>query len=110
MLGVHVDDLVGVGNLSFQRAVQWLRTELEFRTLDQSRFRFRGRELSQSYNRKPIKISMSKVAQEMEPVAVPKRVKDDWDAPLEANVHSQFRGGVGQLQWLPLLSFATGIL
>ena len=37
------------------------------------------------------------------------------DAPLEANVHSQFRGCVGQLQWLqlqgsPLLSFATGIL
>ena len=35
---------------------------------------------------------MSKFAQEMEPVAVPKHVKDDLDAPLEANVHSQFRG------------------
>ena len=51
----------------------------------------------------------------MEPVAVPKHVKDDLDAPLETSVHSQFRGGVGQLQWLqlqgnPLLSFATGIL
>ena len=58
---------------------------------------------------------MSKFVQKMEPVAVPKHVKDDLDAPLEANVHSQFRGGVGQLQWLqlqgnPLLSFATGIL
>ena len=58
---------------------------------------------------------MSKFAQEMEPVADPKHVKDDLDAPLEANVHSQFRGGVGQLQWLqlqgnPLLLFATGIL
>ena len=46
----------------------------------------------------------------MEPVAVPKDVKDDLDAPLEAHVHTQFRGGVGQLQWLqlqgnPLLSF-----
>ena len=58
---------------------------------------------------------LSKFVQEMEPVAVHKHVKDDLDAPLEANVHSQFRGGVGQLQWLqlqghPLLSFATGIL
>ena len=58
---------------------------------------------------------MSKFVQEMEPLAVPKYVKDDLDAPLEANVHSHFRGGVGQLQWLqmqgnPLLSFATGIL
>ena len=57
---------------------------------------------------------MSKFVQFMEPVSVPKHVKDDLDAPLEANVHSQFRAGVGQLQWLqqgnPLLSFTTGIL
>ena len=115
VLGVHVDDLLGGGNLAVQKAVQWLRTELEFGTWEQSRFRFRGRELCQEYNRKSIKISMSKFVQEMEPVSVPKHVKDDLDAPLEANVHSQFRAGVGQLQWLqmqgnPLLSFATGIL
>ena len=56
---------------------------------------------------------MSKFLQEMESVAVPKHVKDDLDAPLEANVHSQFRGGVGQLQWLqlqgnPLLRISAG--
>ena len=90
-----------------------LRTELEFGTWEQSRLRFRGRELCQEYNRKSINISMSKFFQEMEPVDVPKHVTDDLDAPLEANVHSPFRGGVGQLQWLqlqsnPLLSFATG--
>ena len=109
VLGIHVGDLVGGGNLVFQKAVQWLRT------WEQSRFRFRGRELCREYNRKSIKISMSKFVQEMEPVAVPKHVKDDVDAPLEANVHTQFRGGVGQLQWPqlqgnPLVSFATGIL
>ena len=70
VLGVHVDGLVGGGNLAFQKAVQWLRTELEFGTWEQSRFR--GRELCQEYSRKSIKISMSKFAQEMEPVAVPK--------------------------------------
>ena len=96
-LGVHVDDLVGGGNLVFQKAVQWLRTELEFGTWEQSRFRFRGRELCKDYNRKSIKISMSQFVQEMEPVAVPKPVRDDLDAPLKANVHTQFRGGVGQL-------------
>ena len=87
VLGVYVDDLVGGGNLAFQKAVQWLRTELEFGTWDQSRSRFRGREFE--YNRKSIKISMSKFVQEMEPVAVPKHVKDDVDAPLEANVSTQ---------------------
>ena len=98
VLGVYVDDLVGGGHLVFQKAVQWLRTELEFGTWEQSRFRFRGRELRQDFNRKSIKISMTKFV----PVAVPKHVKDDLDAPLEANVHSQFRGSVGQLQWLQL--------
>ena len=83
-LEVHVDDLVGGGNLAFQKAVQWLRTELEFGTWDQSRFRFRGRDLSQEYNRKSIKISMFKFVQEMEPVAVPKHAKDDLDVQLEA--------------------------
>ena len=115
VLGVHVDDLIGGANLAFQKAVQWLRIELELGTWEQSRFRFRGRELCQEYNRKAVEISMSKFVQEMEPVSVPKHVKDDLDAPLEANVHSQFRAGVGLLQWLqmqgnPLLSFATGIL
>ena len=70
--------------------------------------------MSRVQSKKSIKIFVSKFVQEMEPVAVPKHVKDDLDAPLEANVHSQSRG-VGQLQWLqlqgnPLLSFATGIL
>ena len=115
VLGVHFDDLGGGGNLTFQIGVQWLRTKLEVGTFDQSRLRFRGRELSQEHNRKSIKISLSKFVQDMEPVVLPKHVNDDLDAPLEANVHSQFRGGVGQLQWLhlqgnPLLSFATGSL
>ena len=47
---------------------------------------------------------MSKFVQDMEPVAVPEHVEDDLRAPLEANVHSQFRGGVGQLQWLQSLN------
>ena len=63
----------------------------------------------------PSRSPSQKFVQGMEPVAVPKHAKDDLDAPLEATVHSQFRGGVGQLRWLqlqgnPLLSFATGIL
>ena len=51
VLGVQVDDLIGGANLAFQKAVQWLRTELDFGTWEQSRFRFRGRELCQEYNR-----------------------------------------------------------
>ena len=46
--------------------------------LDQSRLRFRGRQLSQQYNRKSIKISMSKFLQDMEPIAVPNMSKTTW--------------------------------
>ena len=53
---------------------------------------------------------MSKFVLEMESVAVPKRVKDDLDAPLETSVHSQFRGGVGQLQWLQLQRKSTPVV
>ena len=52
------------------------------------------RELSQECDRKSIKISISKFVQEMEPIAVLNHVKDDLEAPLAANVHSQFRGSV----------------
>ena len=48
---------------------------------------------------KSIKISESKFVQDMELVAVPKHVKDDLDAPLEAHVHFQLRRGIGHLQW-----------
>ena len=34
VLGVHADDLIGGGSLTFQKAVQWLRTELEHGTWD----------------------------------------------------------------------------
>ena len=40
--------------------------------------------MRQEYNRKTVKISMSKFVQDMEPIAVPKHVKDDLDAPVEA--------------------------
>ena len=53
---------------------------------------------------------MLKFVQEMEPASVPKHVKDDLEAPLEANVHSQFRAGVGQLQWLQMQGKSTPVV
>ena len=111
---MHVDDLVGSGNLTFRKTAQWLRTEFEFGTWYQSRFRFRGRELSQEYNRKSNQdLRVEVLFKTWSPLLFPNMSK--MIPPLEANAHSQIRGGVGQLQWLqlqgdPLLSFATGIL
>ena len=115
VLGVHVDDLVGGGNLAFQKAVQWLGLNLNLEPGNKVDFDFVVENCVKSTIENPSRSPCQRFLQEMEPVAVPKHVKDDLDAPLEANVHSQFRGGVGELQWLqlqgnPLLSFAIGIL
>ena len=58
---------------------------------------------------------MSKLVQEMEPIAVPKHVKDDLDASLKQAYTLNFVEVSVRPQWLPLqgnplLSFATGIL
>ena len=120
VLGVHVDDLVGGGNLVLQNKLcNGFGLNLNLEPGNKVDFDSRCRELCQEYTRKSIMISMSKFAQEMEPVTVPKHVKDDLDAPLESTVHTQFRGCVGQLQWcsckeihscrLPLESCKAGL-
>lgn len=58
ILGVHVDDLLGGGDAHFRRAAVWLKTGLEFGASDETKFRFRGRELQQSYDKRSISISI----------------------------------------------------
>lgn len=52
VLGVHVGDLLGGGEVRFQRAIKWLRHGLEFGVWGQTKFRCRGRVLEQSYDKK----------------------------------------------------------
>ena len=115
VLGVHVDDLVGGRDLTFKQAVQWLRTELELGTWDQSRFRFGGRELSQKYNRSSIKISMSKFCSRNGACCCSQTCERRFGRAARSKRALSFRGDVGQLQWLqlqgnPLLLFATEVL
>ena len=111
VLGVHVEDLVGGGNFVFQRAVQWLRTELEFGTWEQSRHRFRGRELCQDYNRDlHVKVCSRDGAR-----CCSQTCEGRFGCAAGSKCTLSIRGGVGQLQWLqlqgnPLLSFENVIL
>ena len=57
--------------LLFRNLCNGFRLGLTFEPGNQCRFQFRGRELCQGYNRKSIKISVSKFVLEMEPVVVP---------------------------------------
>ena len=115
VLGVHVDDLLGGGDMKFRKAIEWLKKELEFGAWEQRKFRFRGRELEQATDNKAIVIKMTQFVDEMETIAVPKGVREDPGQELGPQLHTQYRGGAGQLQWLqmqgnPALAFDTSIL
>ena len=97
VLGLQVGDLVGGGSLTFEKAVQWLGLSLSLepsisKSISNSRSRIESRVQSEIHQD-----LHAGVCSRMEPVDAPKHVKDDLDAPLEANVHSQFRSGVGAM-------------
>ena len=69
--------------LLFRKLCNGFGTNLNLEPGNKVDFDFVVRELCQEYNRKSIKISMSKFVQEMVPVAVPKHVKDDLHTPLK---------------------------
>ena len=97
----------------FLFAVQCFRIELEFGTWDQRRLR--GGELSFAYNRKPVKISMSKFFKTWSPLLFPNMSKTTWMlhwkdmyTPNFVEVSVSFSGC--NRKGNPLLSLATGTL
>ena len=48
VLGVHVDDMIGGGNETFNRVMTAVRKEFDVGTWDIGSFRFMGRQLSQN--------------------------------------------------------------
>ena len=115
VLGVHVDDLIGGGDHRFQKAIMWLKTELEFGAWEQTKFRFRGRELEQTRDKRVIRVSMEPYVDSLVPMAVSTEMRKDLDAIVSPQTHTQYRGGIGQLQWLqmqgnPMSAYDTSIL
>ena len=47
VLGVHVDDVIGGGDETFDRIMTTVRTEFDFGAWDVGNFRFKGRQISQ---------------------------------------------------------------
>ena len=50
VLGVHVDDVIGGGNETFDRIMTAVRKEFDFGAWDIGNFRFKGRQISQMPN------------------------------------------------------------
>ena len=115
ILGVHVDDLIGGGDEKWRRAIEWIKKELEFGSWETRKFLFRGRHLEQSIDGRTITITMSHYVSNIKSVAIPKNFRANPEQLLNADMHSQYRGLVGALQWLqaqgsPGLAYDVGML
>ena len=112
---MHVDDLLGGGDETWRRAIDWIKKELEFGAWETRKFLFRGRQLEQSMDSRVITITMSHYVSNIKSVSLPKDIRSTPDKLLNAEMHSQYRGLVGALQWLqaqgnPGLAYDVGVL
>ena len=106
---MHVDDMIGNGNETFNRVMTALRKEFDFGSWEIGNFRFKGRQISQMPN-KEIVSDVEQLKHELEQIEVSKGDNTKPERKLNTQEHTQFRGGVGSLGWLvvhccPQLSF-----
>ena len=106
---MHVDDVIGGGNETFDRTMTTVRKEFDFGAWDVGNFRFKGRQISQMPNGE-IVCDMEQYKQELEQIDVSKADKTKPERVLNSKEHTQVRGGVGSLGWFvdhccPQLSF-----
>ena len=109
VLGVHVDDVIGGGNETFDRIMTKVRKEFDFGAWDVGNFRFKGRQISKMLNGE-IVCDMEQYKHELEQIDVSKADKTKPERVLNSKEQTQFRGGVGGLGWFvdhccPQLSF-----
>ena len=93
---MHVDDVIGGGNETFDRIMTAVRKEFDFGAWDVGNFRFKGRQISQMPNGE-IVFDMEQYKHELEQIEVSKADKTKPERLLISKEHTQFRGGVGSL-------------
>ena len=98
VLGVHVDDVIGSGDETFDRIMTAVRKEFDFGAWGVGNFRFNGRQISQMPNGK-IVFDMEQYKHELEQIEVSKADKTKHERLLNSKEHTHFRGGVGSLGW-----------
>ena len=95
---MHVDDVIGGGNETFDRIMTAVRKEFDFGAWDVGNFRFKGRQISQMPNGE-IVLDVEQYKHELEQVDVSQADKTKPERVLNSKEHTQFRGGVGSLGW-----------
>ena len=96
VLGVHVDDVIGDGDETFDRIMTAVRKEFDFGAWDVGNFRFKGRQISQIPNGE-IVFDTEQYKHALEQIEVSKADKTNLERLLTSKEHTLFRGGVGSL-------------
>ena len=109
VLGVHVDDVTGGGDETFDRIMTAVRKEFNFGAWDVGNFRFKGRQISQMPNEE-IVLTWNSTSMSLNKLKCPRQTKTKPERILNSKEQTQFRGGVGSLGWFvdhccPQLSF-----
>ena len=90
MLGVHVDDVIGGGNETFDRIMTTVRKEFDFGAWDVGNFRFKGRQISKMPNGE-IVFDMEQYKHELEQIDVSKADKTKPERLLNSKEHTLCR-------------------
>ena len=109
VLGVHVDDVIGGGDETFDGIMTAVRKEFDFGAWDVGNFRFKGRQILQMPNGELV-FDTEQYKHELEQIEVSKAGKTKIERIQNSKEHTQFRGCVGSLGWFvdhccPQLSF-----
>ena len=88
VLGVHVHDVIGGGNETFDRIMTAVRKEFDFGAWDVGNFRFKGRQISQMPNGE-IVFDMELYKHELEQIEVSKADKTTPERLLNSEEHTQ---------------------
>ena len=93
---MHVGDVIGDGDETFDRIMTAARKEFDFGAWDVGNFRFKGRQISQMPNGE-IVFDIEQYKHELEQIEVSNADKTKLERLLNSKEHTQFRGGFGSL-------------
>lgn len=98
VLGTHVDDGIGGGTETFEKALEKIQKHLPFGQKEYKRFRFTGLDIEQ-YPDYSSKISQGEYIQKIDPIDIPKPRRKDEESSVTPTEIQQLRALCGSLQY-----------
>ena len=98
ILGTHVDDGIGGGTTTFDKALERIQKHLPFGQREYKKFRFTGLDMEQNPDYS-IRVSQSEYLQKIDPIDIPKPRRKDEQSSITPAELQQLRALCGSLQY-----------